>query len=86
MLVEYPAPGIHTYGFLVRENVSRMGDGEMVNVFIPSNHLHLGVVILVERKSIVELDASFEEMIKLMASCGTAAPDIKSLVNPGQKI
>lgn len=87
VLVEYPAPGIHTYGFLVKENVGRVSvsdagraaSGELVNVFIPSNHLHLGVVVLVERTSIIEIDVSFEEMIKLMASCGVAAPEIKNI-------
>ena len=78
VLVEYPSPGIHTYGFLVKEGVSAAGPDEMVNVFVPSNHLHLGVVVLVKRSSLIELNVSFEEMIKLMASCGVASPDIKS--------
>ncbi|OGH61057.1 MAG: hypothetical protein A3G34_17230 [Candidatus Lindowbacteria bacterium RIFCSPLOWO2_12_FULL_62_27] len=77
VLVEYPAPGTHTYGFLVKEQVDRMGDAEMVNVFIPSNHLHLGVVVLARRDALIELDMTFEEMIKLMASCGVAGPDIR---------
>lgn len=78
-LVEYPAPGVHTYGFVVKENADPRGAKDMVNVFIPSNHLHLGVVVLVEKKSVIELDATFEDMIKLMASCGVAAPDIKAV-------
>lgn len=86
VLVEYPAPGIHTYGFLVKENVGRGASGELVNVFIPSNHLHLGVVVLVERKSIIEINVSFEEMIKLMASCGVAAPDIKTISKLGARV
>lgn len=77
VLVEYPAPGTYTYGFLVKEQVQRVGDEEMVNVFIPSNHLHLGVVVLARRESLVEIDLSFEDMIKLMASCGVAAPEIR---------
>lgn len=85
VLVEYPSPGIHTYGFLVKEKISGEGPNELVNVFIPSNHLHLGVVILVERKLIIEIDASFEEMIKLMASCGVASPDIKKSLSSLRK-
>lgn len=79
VLIEYPAPGIRTYGFLVKEHIDGLGNSEMVNVFIPSNHLHLGVVVLAKRESLLELDLSFEEMIKLMASCGVAAPDLHFL-------
>ncbi len=81
VLVEYPSPGIYTYGFLVKEQVGP--NGSMANVFVSSNHLHLGVVILVDRRSLIELDISFEEMIKLMASCGVAAPDIHASRLPG---
>lgn len=78
VLVEYPAPGIHTYGFLVQEHAMGAAANDLVNVFIPSNHLHLGVVVMAKRASLVELDATFEDMIKLMASCGVAAPQIKT--------
>lgn len=77
VMVEYPAKGIYTFGFLVKEHGSDAMGTELVNVFVSSNHLHLGAVIVVNRKSVVELDLSFEDMIKLMASCGVAAPDLK---------
>lgn len=76
VMVEYPAKGIYTYGFLVKEHTRDTTGIEMVNVFVSSNHLHLGAVIVVDRKSVIELDMSFEDMIKLMASCGVAAPDL----------
>ena len=79
VMVEYPAPGIYTYGFLVKEHLCDAEGDELVNVFIPSNHLHLGAVIVVDRRAIIELNMTFEDMIKLMASCGAAAPHIEQL-------
>ena len=82
VMVEYPAPGIHTYGFLVKEHIRSPDGREFVNVFVSSNHLHLGAVIVVERKTVTELNMTFEEMIKLMASCGAAAPDLAAQAKP----
>jgi uncharacterized membrane protein len=79
VMVEYPAPGIYTYGFLVKEHLRDLNGNELVNVFITSNHLHLGAVIVVDRRLVIELEISFEDMIKLMASCGAAAPHIEHL-------
>jgi uncharacterized membrane protein len=79
VMVEYPAPGIYTYGFLVKEHLRDLNGNELVNVFITSNHLHLGAVIVVDRRLVIELDITFEDMIKLMASCGAAAPHIEQL-------
>jgi uncharacterized membrane protein len=79
VMVEYPAPGIYTYGFLVKEHLRDPKGNELVNVFITSNHLHLGAVIVVDRRLVIELDMTFEDMIKLMASCGAAAPHIEHL-------
>ncbi len=79
VMLEYPAPGIYTYGFLVKEHLRDSKGNELVNVFIPSNHLHLGVVVVVDRRSVTELNMTFEDMIQLMASCGAAAPHIEHL-------
>ncbi|MEI6655491.1 MAG: DUF502 domain-containing protein [Verrucomicrobiota bacterium] len=79
VMVEYPAPGIYTYGFLVKEHLHGPNGIELVNVFICSNHLHLGAVIVVDRRLVTELDMTFEDMIKLMASCGAAAPHVERL-------
>jgi uncharacterized membrane protein len=78
VLVEYPATGVYTYGFLVKEHLPGPDGKELVNVFISSNHLHLGAVIVVDRQSVIELGISFEEMIKLMASCGAASPNLQA--------
>lgn len=82
VLVRYPATDAYTYGFLVNENVMRKDGADMVNVYLPFNHLHLGMVMLVDRKCLIEVDATFEEMVTLMASFGVAAPDLKSLATP----
>ncbi|MCX6875989.1 MAG: DUF502 domain-containing protein [Verrucomicrobia bacterium] len=79
VMVEYPAPGIYTYGFLVKEHLRDSKGNELVNVFISSNHLHLGAVIVVDRRLVIDLNMTFEDMIKLMASCGAAAPHIERL-------
>ena len=81
VLVEYP-PGIHVYGFVTKDRVEGDGADGMTSVYVPFNHLHLGMVILAKRETITELDMSFEQMVKLQASCGTAMPNIKLANKP----
>lgn len=78
VLVEYPSPGVYTYGFLVKDKIFMDGKPEMANVFIASNHLHVGFIIMAKRADLIELDMPFEGIIKLMASFGSASPKFRS--------
>jgi uncharacterized membrane protein len=46
----------------------------LVTVFVPTNHLYLGDIILVPRKAVTPTGLSIEEGIRIILSAGTAAP------------
>ena len=63
-------------GFLTREFTLDRGQGPeaMVAVYVPTNHLYLGDIILVPPEMVVSTGLSIEEGIRVILSAGTAAP------------
>lgn len=76
VLVEYPK-GFFVYAFVVNDQVRTVDGREYINLYIPTNHLHLGFIVMVERSSIIEIGLSFEQVITLNASCGAAVPTLQ---------
>lgn len=75
VIVEYPRDGIYTYGFRTAEiRVEGTKPERLVTVFVPTNHLYLGDVVLVPREAIVSTGLTIEEGIRIILSGGTAAP------------
>ena len=81
VIVEYPRPGTHAFGFLTKE-CSIRGDGgrELCysTVFIPTNHLYLGNIVLFKKEEVIFTDISMEDGIKIILSAGIAAPNVIS--------
>jgi uncharacterized membrane protein len=50
------------------------GKREMVTVFVPTNNLYLGDVIVLPRKDIIITGLTVEEGIRIILSAGTATP------------
>jgi uncharacterized membrane protein len=79
VIVEYPRLGVHSFGFLTKECVLKndLGEEECYNtVYVPTNNLYLGEVILFKKDEVVVTDMSIEEGIKILLSAGIAAPNI----------
>ncbi|MGA2193247.1 MAG: DUF502 domain-containing protein [Nitrospirota bacterium] len=79
VIVEYPRKGAHSFGFLTKECILRSDSGvdECYNaVYIPTNNLYLGEVVLFRKDDIIYTDLSIEDGIKVMLSAGTAAPNV----------
>ncbi|MBI2462536.1 MAG: DUF502 domain-containing protein [Candidatus Rokubacteria bacterium] len=75
VLVEHPRKGEYTFGFLTGEvRVEGVETQELVAVFVPTNHLYLGDVILVPREEVIPTGLTIEEGIRIILSAGTAAP------------
>ena len=75
VIVEHPREGAYTYGFLTGSvRVEELKAEALVSVYVPTNHLYLGDVILVPREAIVSTGLSIEEGIRIILSAGTAAP------------
>jgi uncharacterized membrane protein len=63
-------------GFLTREFTLDRGQGpeEMVAVYVPTNHLYLGDVLVVPRSQAFYPDVSVEEGIRIFLTGGMALP------------
>lgn len=76
VLVRHPREGGFAFGFVTSEVLVESPDGksEMATVFVPTNNLYLGDVIVVPRVDIVPTGLSIEEGIRIILSAGTATP------------
>jgi uncharacterized membrane protein len=78
VLAEHPRKGAFVFGFLTSELEllveSPEGKRQMVTVFVPTNNLYLGDVIVVPRDEAISTGLSVEEGIRIILSAGTASP------------
>ncbi|MCL4492504.1 MAG: DUF502 domain-containing protein [Nitrospirae bacterium] len=76
VIVEYPRAGAYAFGFLTKECIVQ-ADGREVclkAIYIPTNNLYLGEVVLLNEASIIYTDIPIEEGIRIILSGGIAAP------------
>jgi uncharacterized membrane protein len=76
VLVQHPREGGYAFGFVTSEvGVETLtGKREMVTVFVPTNNLYLGDIVLVPREDVVATGLSVEEGLRIILSAGTATP------------
>lgn len=76
VLAEHPRKGEYVFGFLTGEVLVEGPEGvrEMVSVFVPTNNLYLGEVILLPKSDVVYTGLPIEEGLRILLSAGTAIP------------
>jgi uncharacterized membrane protein len=76
VLAEHPRKGEFVFGFVTSELLVEGPDGkrDMVTVFVPTNNLYLGDVIVLPRDEVLSTGLHVEEAIRIILSAGTAAP------------
>jgi uncharacterized membrane protein len=76
VLAEHPRKGEYVFGFVTSEVLVEGPEGkrEMVTVFVPTNNLYLGDVIMVPREDTLATGLTVEEGIRIILSAGTATP------------
>jgi uncharacterized membrane protein len=76
VMVDDPRRGL-VMGFLTKEFTIERGRGAeaLVAVYIPTNHLYLGDVVLYPRESVLFPDVSVEEGIRIFLTGGMSLPD-----------
>lgn len=76
VLAEHPRKGEFVFGFVTSEVLVEGPEGktQMVSVFVPTNNLYLGDVILLPREDTLPTGLSVEEGIRIILSAGTATP------------
>ena len=76
VLVQHPRAGEYAFGFVTSQLLLETPDGkrEMVTVFVPSNNLYLGDVVMVPRDDVMATGLTVEEGIRIILSAGNATP------------
>lgn len=76
VLAEHPRKGEYVFGFRTGDVLVEGPEGkmELVTVFVPTNNLYLGDVILVPKDEVMHTGLSVEEGLRIILSAGTAAP------------
>jgi uncharacterized membrane protein len=72
-------PGRTTPGFLTGRFNLKTKDGserEVCTVYIPTNHLYVGDVVVVPAADVIETDLSVEDGVSLMLSAGASVPRV----------
>lgn len=72
-------PGRTTPGFLTGSFTLRFADGrehEACTVYVPTNHLYVGDVVVLPADDVLETDLSVEEGVSLMLSAGASVPRV----------
>ena len=80
VLVEYPRKGVFSLGFLTNQDEKNINDvcsADMVYVFMPTTpNPTTGVMIIVPKADVRQLDMSIEDGMKLVISGGAVIPQI----------
>jgi len=74
-------PGRTTPGFLTGTfTLKRKGGGEdeVCTVYVPTNHLYVGDVVVLPASDVIETDLSIEDGVSLMLSAGASVPRVVS--------
>ncbi len=76
VLAEHPRKGEFVFGFVTAEVLIEGAESkqQMVTVFVPTNNLYLGDVIMVPREDVIATGLTVEEGIRIILSAGTATP------------
>lgn len=76
VLVQHPREGEYAFGFVTSEILldTPEGKNEMATVFVPTNNLYLGDIVVVPRMDIIPTGLTVEEGIRIILSAGTATP------------
>ncbi|TAN38209.1 MAG: DUF502 domain-containing protein [Nitrospirae bacterium] len=80
VIIEYPRPGMYAFGFLTKESTVLAGQGGNAEcclraVYVPTNNLYLGDIVLVSEREVFYTDIPIDEGIKIILSGGIASPN-----------
>ncbi len=79
VLVPQGEKGKYSFGFLTGEVALQRGSGEtepLVAVYVPTNHLYLGDIVLVRREDIILTRLTIPQGIQIMLSGGISIPQV----------
>ncbi|XP_020088072.1 protein LIKE COV 1-like [Ananas comosus] len=77
-IIRHPRIGEYAFGFITSAVVlqSYSGDEELCCVYVPTNHLYIGDIFLVNSKDVIRPNLSVREGIEIVVSGGMSMPQI----------
>ncbi|PIM97847.1 hypothetical protein CDL12_29679 [Handroanthus impetiginosus] len=82
-IIRHPRVGEYAFGFITSSVVLQRDDGdeELCSVYVPTNHLYIGDIFLVNSKEIIRPNLSIREGIEIIVSVGMSMPQVISTVD-----
>ncbi|KAK4361508.1 hypothetical protein RND71_020460 [Anisodus tanguticus] len=82
-IIRHPRLGEYAFGFITSTIILRKSTGaeELCCVYVPTNHLYLGDVFLINSKDIMRPNLSVREGIEIVISGGMSVPKILTIVD-----
>ncbi|KAL3532456.1 hypothetical protein ACH5RR_005977 [Cinchona calisaya] len=84
-IIRHPRVGEYAFGFITSsvtlQNYS--GEEELCCVYVPTNHLYIGDIFLVNANDVLRPNLSVREGIEIVVSGGMSMPQILSTLDPG---
>ncbi|KAI3464686.1 hypothetical protein Pfo_021349 [Paulownia fortunei] len=79
-IIRHPRVGEYAFGFITSSVVLQRDDGdeELCSVYVPTNHLYIGDIFLVNSKEIIRPNLSIREGIEIIVSVGMSMPQVIS--------
>lgn len=84
VIVEHPRTGVYSFGFLTSQCMlsSEVSQEGLYTVYIPTNHLYLGDIVLMKKEDVIHTDITIDEGIRLILSAGLTAPSTIEVKRP----
>ncbi|KAK9271037.1 hypothetical protein L1049_026626 [Liquidambar formosana] len=75
-IIHHPRIGEYAFGFITSSVVLERdnGDEELCSVCVPTNHLYIGDIFLVNSEEIIRPNLSIREAIEIIVSVGMTTP------------
>jgi uncharacterized membrane protein len=76
VLIRHPRAGEYAFGFITGTTYVKTDAGELQlnTVYVPTNHVYVGDVFLLEDKDVIRVNLSVREGIEIVVSVGMAVP------------
>lgn len=83
-IIRHPRVGEYAFGFITSSVTLQTysGEEELCCVYVPTNHLYIGDIFLVNSKDVLRPNLSVREGIEIVVSGGMSMPQILSTLDP----
>ncbi|OEL21031.1 Protein LIKE COV 2 [Dichanthelium oligosanthes] len=83
-IISHPRVGEYAFGFITSSMVLQTdkGDEELCSVYVPTNHLYIGDIFLVNSAEIIRPNLSIREGIEIIVSGGMTMPQVITSLEP----